>query len=588
MKLFNTKINLNFIKNSAKFLILAFLIIYCIYILYFSSLKTVESFANTYDCSKCEVKPTSGNCIKIYDFSYEFIYEDANENTIKDISFTKIDTSYIFCPWEPNCDNSDNYRDNMLDDVSRQLISNSQLKDNMFGSLNNVTCCSGSDFYAAETQNYYSIFDNFNSINDISNKCGSFKNTLNLKGYYMDNDNYSSTFDSLTRLQKEKVNKLLEKENYAKVKNFCLNHDKTHKNYIAARSSIDNFSGILFKRQIDSSGHILLDPRLRKPELVSTMTESQKKQAKKTIIDNIISKQQLIDISNDAIKEKNAYGSFKLNNGNKIMRTDFSYNENRVKKDEGSFYQVIDKHNQRLNALKTQNMSNDEFNQRLTIILTDLVAHYDLASSNYNNNNDNFYEIFKYVPSKITNNPVVGTQLTEIDIKDTLPTYSKEYILNENEFLNCFGRIESVPDLSMDFTVSGEYYGDYFGSSNPNLTTVEQVSPNNYGPSGELEMELRRLQNVPPGGNAPVGVINQYLNAINGFYERHIANMLGPKTHTINNQLVFENDNLEIKTPTFFKYETDPNNTYECQPSITGNDKFKDCGPTAYYTEFKP
>ena len=100
-------------------------------------------------------------------------------------------------------------------------------------------------------------------------------------------------------------------------------------------------------------------------------------------------------------------------------------------------------------------------------------------------------------------------------------------------------------------------------------------------------MELRRLQNVPPGGNAPVGVINQYLNAINGFYERHISNMLGPKTHSANNQLVFENDNLEIKTPTFFKYETDPNNKYECQPSITGNDKFKDCGPTAYYTDFK-
>ena len=36
-------------------------------------------------------------------------------------------------------------------------------------------------------------------------------------------------------------------------------------------------------------------------------------------------------------------------------------------------------------------MSNDEFNQRLTIILTDLVAHYDLASSNYNNNNDNLF-----------------------------------------------------------------------------------------------------------------------------------------------------------------------------------------------------
>ena len=584
MKLFNTKINLNFIKNSAKFLILAFLIIYCIYILYFSSLKTVESFESynkTEDCSKCQVKPTSGNCIKIYDFSYDFVYDNVDDTIIKDILFTKIDTSYIFCPWESNnCfDNSDNYRDNMLDDDSRQLISNSQLKDNMFGSLNNVRCCSGSDFYASETNNYYSVFNDFNSINDISNKCGTFKDTLDRKNYYMNNDNISKTFDSLSRLQKEKVNKLLENQDYAKVKNFCLNHNPNHPNYFAARSSIDDFSGILFKQRIDSSGHILLDPRLRKPELVSTMTESQKKQAKKTIIDNIISKQQLIDISNDAIKEKEADGSFKTGPfGNKIMKTNYSYNVNRIKKDEGSFYQVIDKHNQRLNALKTLNISDADFKQTLINILNDLVEHYDLAKSSYNGSNDNFYEIFNYVPSK-TQNVIPGSEIPAI--------YSKEYILDENEFLNCFGRIESS-DLTMDFTVSGEYYGDYFGVSDPSLVTFRETTPFDSGPISDLSAELRRLQNVPPGGNAPVGVINQYLNAINGFYERHIANMLGPKTHTPNNQLVFENDNLEIKTPTFFKYETDPNNTYECQPSITGNDKFKDCGPTAHYTEFKP
>lgn len=591
MKLFNTKINLNFIKNSAKFLILAFLIIYCIYILYFSSLKTVESFESynkPEDCSKCEVKPTSGNCIKIYDFSYSFIYDNNDNNDesiIKDISFEKIDTSYIFCPWEPNCDISNDYKANMLNRDSRQLKSNSELEANMFGSLNNIRCCSNSGpFYAAETKNYYSVFDNFNTINNISNKCSTFKTILNSKEYYMDNDNYPDTFDSLSRLQKEKVNKLLEKENYAKVKNFCLNHNPNHPNYNDALLNIDDFSGILFNRNIKETGHVLQDPRLRKPELVSTMTESQKKQAKKTIIDNIISKQQLIDISNDAIKEKNADGSFKTDNfGNKIMRTNFSYNENLIKKDEGSFYQVIDKHNQRLNALKTQNMSNADFEQTLNNILNDLVAHYNLAPSNYNRDGyyDNSYQIFNYAPSKITN-PVVGNQPTKIIITDTLPDYSKEYILNENEFLNCFGEIESS-DLSFNFTASG----DFFGSSDPNLTTFEQSSSNNYGPSAELEMELRRLQNVPPGGNAPVGVINQYLNAINGFYERHISNMLGPKTHSANNQLVFENDNLEIKTPTFFKYETDPNNKYECQPSITGNDKFKDCGPTAYYTDFK-
>ena len=567
MKLFNTKINLNFIKNSAKFFILAFLIIYCIYILYFSSLKTVESFANTSDCSKCEVKPTSGNCIKIYDFSYSLGNIGLpNENMI---SFTKIDTSYIFCPWEPNCDISNSYSANMLDDDSRQLKSNSQLEANMFGSLNNIRCCSNSGpFYAAETKNYYSVFDNFNTINDIGNMCNQFDIDLSKNRVYnkLEEQEIKRIYgeEAVTRTKL-----VIRQENYAKVKNFCLNHNPNHPNYNDALLNIDDFSGILFNRNIKETGHVLQDPRLRKSGLT-----------RKTIIDNIISKQQLIDISNGAIKE--------MIDGKNQMKIDYDYKENNEKKDQGSFYQVIDKHNQRLNALKTLNMSNADFEQTLNNILNDLVAHYNLAPSNYNNKDgyyDNSYQIFNYVPSKI-NNPVVGNQPTEIIIKDTLPDYSKEYILDENEFLNCFGKIESS-DLSMDFTVSGEYYGDYFGSSDPTLTTFEQSSSNNYGPSAELEMELRRLQNVPPGGNAPVGVINQYLNAINGFYERHISNMLGPKTHSANNQLVFENDNLEIKTPTFFKYETDPNNKYECQPSITGNDKFKDCGPTAYYTDFK-
>jgi len=564
MKLFNTKINLNFIKNSSKFFILAFLIIYCIYILYFSSLKTVESFEsynNTSDCSKCEVKPTSGNCIKIYDFSYSLGNIGLPNETM--ISFEKIDTSYIFCPWEPNCDISSSYKANMLDDDSRQLKSNSELEANMFGSLNNIRCCSNSGpFYAAETKNYYSAFEDLNKINNITNKCAQFDIDLS-SNYGINTKLTDSQINELTPSLKTRFESVIREENYAKVKNFCLNHNPNHPNYNDALLNIDDFSGILFNRNIKETGHVLQDPRLRKPGLT-----------RKTIIDNIISKQQLIDISNDAIKE--------MIDGKNQMRTNFEYKENNVTKNRYSFYKVIDEHNKRLTALKTLNMSNSDFEQTLNNILNDLVAHYNLAPSNYNNKDgyyDNSYQIFNYVPSKITN---TGQGFISQTI-DAPSGYSRAYILNENEFLNCFGEIESVPELSFNFTASG----DFFGSSDPTLTTFEQSSPNNYGVSAELEMELRRLQNVPPGGNAPVGVINQYLNAINGFYERHISNMLGPKTHSANNQLVFENDNLEIKTPTFFKYETDPNNKYECQPSITGNDKFKDCGPTAYYTDFK-
>lgn len=559
MKLFNTKINLNFIKNSAKFLILAFLIIYCIYILYFSSLKTVESFesyGNTYDCSKCEVKPTSGNCIKIYDISYtKLTSENPNFFTI---SYEKIDTSYIFCPWEPtNCfDNSDN----MLNQKSRIGICNEDLEANMFGSLNNVRCCSNtSPWYNTNTINY----NNISTIRNNKDDCNAL------------NSQVQTFFNNINRdtvLKNEIVNQL-NLGNDIDYTDIFGGSDK----YLDLRTQCNikhDFSGILFKVDISDTVHVLQDPRLRKSGLT-----------RKTIIENIISKQQLIDISNDAIKEKNADGSFKTDNfGNKIMKTNFEYKENNEKKDQGSFYQVIDKHNQRLNALKTLNMSNADFEQTLNIILNDLVTHYNQAPSNYNRDGyyDNSYQIFNYVPSKITN---TGQGFISQTI-DAPQDYSKEYILNENEFLNCFGHIESS-DLSMDFTVSGEYYGDYFGVSDPSLVTFGETTPFDSGPISDLSGELRRLQNVPPGGNAPVGVINQYLNAINGFYERHISNMLGPKTHSANNQLVFENDNLEIKTPTFFKYETDPNNKYECQPSITGNDKFKDCGPTAYYTVFK-
>ena len=79
------------------------------------------------------------------------------------------------------------------------------------------------------------------------------------------------------------------------------------------------------------------------------------------------------------------------------MKTDFNYIVNDVIIDvSNSFYQVIDKHNKRLTALKTLNMSNADFEQTLNNILTDLVAHYDLAPSTYNNKDgyyDNSYEI---------------------------------------------------------------------------------------------------------------------------------------------------------------------------------------------------
>ena len=103
-----------------------------------------------------------------------------------------------------------------------------------------------------------------------------------------------------------------------------------------------------------------------------------------------------------------------------------------------------------------------------------------------------------------------------------------------------------------------------------------------YPSNNDLEMELRRLESIPSTGNAPVSIINTYLNAINSFYEKQIRNLTGPRDHVFNQELVFDNNTLETVTPTFFTYDDTANNSYQCQESVTGNSLFKDCGPAAY------
>jgi hydrogenase expression/formation protein HypD len=99
---------------------------------------------------------------------------------------------------------------------------------------------------------------------------------------------------------------------------------------------------------------------------------------------------------------------------------------------------------------------------------------------------------------------------------------------------------------------------------------------------GRCEIENQYTRLVQNSGNAPVSVINTYLNAINSFYEKQIQNLTGPRDHVFNQELVFDNNTLETATPTFFTYDDKPNNTYQCQESVTGNSVFKDCGPAAY------
>ena len=100
----------------------------------------------------------------------------------------------------------------------------------------------------------------------------------------------------------------------------------------------------------------------------------------------------------------------------------------------------------------------------------------------------------------------------------------------------------------------------------------------------DFEMELKNLPQVNSNDNVPASVINTYLNSINSFYEKQLANINNHRNQSIQ----FDNHSSLTIPSTFFVYDNSINNNFDCEPSVTGHDKFKYCGPTSYYTEFNP
>ncbi len=168
---------------------------------------------------------------------------------------------------------------------------------------------------------------------------------------------------------------------------------------------------------------------------------------------------------------------------------------------------------------------------------------------------------------------------------------NNQYMLNENEFLDCFGNKKTINTKKFSETQKKQFIdNDYFDvSEDASYTTIQDTNQRLYPNQQDLEMELKNLEQIQPGGTAPISVINQYLRAINSFYEKQMDNMLGPKTYTVNQQLVFDDNTLDMKTKsnTFFVYDNSYNNTYDCQPGITNDKNFKYCGPEAYYQDMK-
>jgi len=240
-----------------------------------------------------------------------------------------------------------------------------------------------------------------------------------------------------------------------------------------------------------------------------------------------------------------------------------------------------------------QNILEVSFNQIENIKkLNDKLRALNPASAAFNDEKQNIQnQLAGYLESNIS---YKDYQYKLLDKNETSIGVGTDYILNGDQFFNCFGNKKNVREASghvfseSDLAKFSDPNNNYFGvDTKAEYTTAQDNTQRMYPGRQDLEMELKNLEQIPPGGNAPVSVINQYLTAINGFYERQMANMLGPRTHNMNQILDFDNNTLDTKEKTFFVYETDPNNTYECQPGITGVADFSYCGPTAYYQDLK-
>jgi hypothetical protein len=472
---------MKFLKKFFKIGIILFIILYCIYVLYFSSNVIYENFANESDCSNCSMKPSLGNCEIIYDLSYTIAASDGSMPI--DVSY--VDSGLRFCKWEQNCDMKTDYKANIIDVEDRKLLDNGEILNRKGENL--IQCCSGSNFFNINNLE-------FNEIAQVgSNKttCGEIETHLaDLDPQY--------TYDEIARLG-----------------SICKNVDNKNK-------------GMLFDTTTVSITNILEDPDLT--------------------VEEIIELQNVYEVSMEP-----ASGNSETRSNPRIQELN--------------------------NQLKSLDRESATFDVRKLNIQTQLAQLFISTITD---------ETYEY--TLVNKNRVPITKLQGVT--------SSPYILNENQFLNCGGDIKNTNvtkkygegEMSLiesDIFDSSDNI-DYFGpDSKADYTSEKDGSQRFYPNKQDLEMELLRLEKLTPGGNAPVGVINSYLSAINSFYEKQIKNLMGPKTHSFNQELDFNETTQETTKPTFFVYEHEPNNEYDCQESITGNPKFQDCGPSASYSEFK-
>ena len=511
------------ISNNSKYFIkiafLFFIIMSSFYIYYLLSneFKISEGFAGASDCSDCKVKPSSGNCIPIYDISYKVVSNTTGSSLLLDnLTISYESTPLLFCEWQP----SPSCISNNLPTLDERLgYTNNQIQNTQM-QLDEITCCSGStsSFYRDNTTTFNAITKN--TVN--AGICSTLDNDLKSRF----NNNRGVNFDEInfTNLQQLETN-----FDYRLVKSLC--NDLSNNAYKP---------GLLFKK-IDNSSNIFDVPNILPKDLIDFIMNS-----------NFSTRLPLVD----------------ANTGTRI--NDISYARN------------LEARNKINSHLQLFEYLNDQLISRQTNLFRRAV-YDDLTTLEKNN----FRQAKNDLKTLFIGNGIPVTNYLDISYNLLLKTTnnaSTSYILNKDEFFNCFGQVNqdnigvfSAADL-LDLSTN-----DYFGTgTDASYSAFGANAITGFPNDNDLQMELQRLERIPLSGDAPVSVISTYLNAINSFYEKQISNLTGPRDHVFNQELVFDNNTLETVTPTFFTYDDTANNTYQCQESVTGNSLFKDCGPAAY------
>lgn len=479
------------IKFKLKIFLILFVTFFSIYTIYLYNTNLYEGLQGTInkqnkDCSDCSIKPSSGDCLPLYEFSMNLPLSTTNAPDVPALDIDIIDSSYIFCPSKPNCN----------DDICKNT-----------GTYFEYTCCNDSPWYKNNVITYKDISfvqQNQNTCKTIDASMQEYKIKVKRQ--------QNSDSDTDTDIWKSWLDFFTNIPNYGSIKKICNNNRDT---------KIANTQGMIFKKELVETKNILDNPDLT--------------------VQEIIDYQNILEMSLNQISNQNIIETKRLH---------------------GSQINTI---NSRLKELNPLSITYKTEKQNL---VNQLKQYFKTEIS---------YNIMNYQLKKDNNS----------EFQNVIPGTDKSfstYLLKENEFLNCFGDKLSITNPTFSQKNKNDFSNnDYFGVSDEKIVTYGESVTNEYGPKIDELSELKSLENIPENSQVSSNIVGQYLGFINSFYDKQM-NKIYENRYNHNEQILqMDRNNLDLKEKTFFVYENEPNNNYECQESITGDNTFKYCGPVPNY-----